>query len=89
MFKNLPHVKHLLNFSSLDIMLSSVLFLILNKFLRKPVLVIKFLFYLFWHWFITLSYKLQELSSQEIRNSSMFLQSCRWKWKETSTRDLF
>ena len=31
----------------------------------KPVLVITALFYLFWHWFIPLSYKLQEVTSQE------------------------
>ena len=58
MFKNVPHVKkivermqvnHLLNFNSLEIIWSSFLFLILtlNKFLRKPVLIIKYLFYLF------------------------------------------
>ena len=39
-------VNHLLNVNSLDIILSSFLFLTLNKFLRAPVLVIKYLFYL-------------------------------------------
>ena len=39
------------------------LFLTLSKLFRKTVLVIKSLFYLFWHWFITLSYKLKEVPS--------------------------
>ena len=56
-------VSHLRNVNSLDIIWSSFLFLTVNKFLRKPVLVIKYLFYLFWYWFITLSYMLQELTS--------------------------
>ena len=55
-------VKHLLSFNSLDIIWSS-LFLNVNKLLRKPVLVVKSLFYLFWQWFITLSYKLLEVTS--------------------------
>ena len=45
--------------TSVEIIWSSFLFLTLNKLLRKPVLVIKSLYYLFWHWFITLSCKLQ------------------------------
>ena len=68
---------------------SRFLSLTLNKLLMKPVWVTKSLFYLFWHWFITLSYKLQELTSWESRHSSMLFQSCRWKWKGTSTRDFF
>ena len=47
----------------------------------------KSLFYLYWHYFITLSYKLQLVTSQESSHSSMLSQSCRWKWKGTSTRD--
>ena len=43
----------------------------------KPVLVIKLLIYLFWHWFITLSYKLEEVTSYESSHSGMFLKSCR------------
>ena len=50
-------VKHLLNANSLEIIWSSFLFLNLKKLLD-----IKSLFYLFWRWFITLSYKLQEVN---------------------------
>ena len=55
MFKNVPHVKkivarmqvnHLLSVNRLGIIWSSFLFLTLNKFLRKPVLVTKYLFHL-------------------------------------------
>ena len=53
----------MLNINSLDIIWSSLLFLTWNKFLRKPVLVIIYLFYLFWYKSITLSYKLQEVTS--------------------------
>ena len=60
---------------------SSFLFLTLSKLLTKPV------WNLFWHLFITLSYKLLEVTSKENSHSSMLLQSCRWKWKGTSTRD--
>ena len=56
-------VKYLLNVNSLDIILSSFFLLTWNKLPRKSVLVIKSLFYLFWYWFITLSYKLQEVTS--------------------------
>ena len=52
-------VKHLLNINSLGI----ISFLTLNKLFRKPFLVIKSLFYLFWQWLITLSYMLQEVTS--------------------------
>ena len=98
MLRNVPHikknvaskqVKHLLNVNSLDIIWSSFLFLTLKKLLRKPVLVIKSLFYLFWHWFITLSYKLQDVSSYGSDHSSIFLQSSRWKWQEASIRAFF
>ena len=57
----------------------------MNKLLRKPVLVRKSLFHLFWHWFLTLSLS---LSFSYIGHSNMFLQSCRWKWKETSARNM-
>ena len=57
------HVKHLLNVKNLWIIWSSFLFLTLNKLLGKLVLVIKSLFYLLWLWCITLSYKLQEVTS--------------------------
>ena len=56
-------VKYLLNVNSLGIILSSFFLLTWNKLPRKSVLVIKSLFYLFWYWFITLSYKLQEVTS--------------------------
>ena len=42
-------VSHLRKVNSLDIIWSSFLFLTGNKFLKKPVLVIKYLFYLFWY----------------------------------------
>ena len=38
----------------------------MSKLFKKPVLVIKSLFYLFWHWFITISYKLQEVTSGKV-----------------------
>ena len=40
----------------LEIIWSSFLLMIMNKLLRKPVLVRKSLFHLFWHWFLTLSF---------------------------------
>ena len=51
-------VKHLLNVNNSDIIWSSSIFLTLNILLRTPALVIESLFYFFWHWFITISYKL-------------------------------
>ena len=74
MFQNVPHVKknvarmqvkHLLNVNSLEITWPSFLFLTLNKLLRteETCFSYKSSFYLFWHWFITRSYKLQEVTS--------------------------
>ena len=82
-------VKHYVTVNSLEIIWSSFPFLNFSKLLIKPIYVIKSLFYLFLYWFITLSYKLQEGTSWESRHSSMFFQSCRWRWNETSTRDFF
>ena len=82
-------VKHYVTVNSLEIIWSSFSFLNFSKLLIKPIYVIKSLFYLFLYWFITLSYKLQEGTSWESRHSSMFFQSCRWRWNETSTRDFF
>ena len=74
MFKNVKHVKknvarmqvkHLLSVNSLGIVWSSFFYFWLWAGLlgrRKPVLVIKYLFYLFCHWFITLNFKLQEVT---------------------------
>ena len=59
MFKNVSYAKKMWQKCKWNIW-SSFLFLTLNKLLTKPVWVIKSLFYLFWHWFITLSYKLQK-----------------------------
>ena len=62
------------------------------RYLLCPLLasfIVKSLCYLFWHWFIPLSYKLQEVTSWEGSHSSSFLQSCRWKYKETSPMDVF
>ena len=39
--------------------------LLIDKLLTKPGWVIKSLFYLFWHWFLTLSYKLQVAATRE------------------------
>ena len=58
-------VNHLLHDNSLVIIWSSFLFLTLNKLLRKPVIFIKSLFYLFWHWFI-----MQKLQVKMERNIS-------------------
>ena len=74
---------------TVEIIWSSFSFLNFSKRLIKPIYVIKSLFYLFLYWFITLSYKSQEGTSCESSHSSMFFQSCRWKWKETSTRYFF
>ena len=52
------HVKHLLNFNSLEIIWSSFLLIIINKLLRKS------LFHLFWHWFLTLSFLHRKLTIQ-------------------------
>ena len=52
------HVKHLLNFNSLEIIWSSFLLIIINKLLRKS------LFHLFWHWFLTLSFLHRKLAIQ-------------------------
>ena len=52
-------VKHLLNVNSLEIIWSSFLLIIMNKLLRKPALVRKSLFHLFWYWFLTLSFAIQ------------------------------
>ena len=49
-------VKHLLNINSSEIIWPSFLLIIMNKLLRKPVLVRKSLFHLFWYWFLTLSF---------------------------------
>ena len=49
-------VKNLLNVNSLEIIWASFLSIIINKLLRKPALVRKSLFHLFWHWFLTLSF---------------------------------
>ena len=57
-------VKHLLNVNSLEIIWSSFLLIIMNKLLRKPVLVRKSLFHLFWHWFLTLSFLHRKLTIQ-------------------------
>ena len=82
-------VKHLLSLSSLDIIWSSFLFLTLNKLLGKHVLVRDSLFHFFWHSFITISKDKLQVTSEEGSHSSKFLQSYRWKWKETSTREFF
>ena len=52
-------VEHLLNFNGLEIIWSSFLLIIMNKLLRKPALVRKSLFHLFWYWFLTLSFAIQ------------------------------
>ena len=49
-------VKYLLNVNSSEIISSSFLLIIMNKLLRKHVLVRQSLFHLFWHWFLTLSF---------------------------------
>ena len=49
-------VKYLLNVNSSEIISSSFLLIIMNKLLRKHVLVRKSLFHLFWHWFLILSF---------------------------------
>ena len=56
MFKNVPHVKKKRGKNA------SETYFYWTNFLgrRKPVLVTKSLFYLFWHWFITLAHKLKE-----------------------------
>ena len=64
--------ENLLNVNSLEIIWFSFLFSTFNKPLL--VLVIKSLFYLFWHWLITFSYKLQVVTSLESSHSSMLLQ---------------
>ena len=51
--------EHLLNFNGLEIVWSSFLLIIMNKLLRKPTLVRKSLFHLFWYWFLTLSFAIQ------------------------------
>ena len=51
--------EHLLNFNGLEIIWSSFLLIIMNKLLRKPALVRKSLFHLFWYWFLTLSFAIQ------------------------------
>ena len=63
-------VKHLLNVNSLEIIWSSFWLIIMNKLLRKPVLVRKSLFHLFRHWFLTLCFFL----TKETSHSNMFLQ---------------
>ena len=63
-------VKHLLIVNSLEIIWSSFWLIIMNKLLRKPVLVRKSLFYLFRHWFLTLCFFL----TKETSHSNMFLQ---------------
>ena len=88
MFKNAPHAKKMWQECKLHNW-SSYLFLTLNKLLTKPVWAIKSLCYLLLHWFVTLSSKLLEVTSQESSHSSMLLQSCRWESKGTSTRDFF
>ena len=50
-------IKHLLYVNTLDIIWSSFLLISIDKFLRKRVLGRKSLFHLFWHCFVTLSYK--------------------------------
>ena len=57
-------VTNLLNVSSLEIIWSSFSLIILNELLRKPVLVRKSLFHLFWHWFLTLSFLQRKLTIQ-------------------------
>ena len=57
-------VKHLLNVNSLEIIWSSFLLIIKNKVFRKPVLIRKSLFHLFWHWFLTLSFLQRKLTIQ-------------------------
>ena len=51
--------EHLLNFNGLEIIWSSFLLIIMNKLLRKPALVRKSLFHLFWYWLLTLSFAIQ------------------------------
>ena len=55
---------NLLNANSLEIIWSSFSLIIMNELLRKPVLVRKSLFHLFWHWFLTLSFLHRKLTIQ-------------------------
>ena len=55
---------NLLNVNSLEIIWSSFSLIIMNELLRKPVLVRKSLFHLFWHWFLTLSFLHRKLTIQ-------------------------
>ena len=57
-------VTNLLNVNSLEIIWSSFSLIIMNELLRKPVLVRKSLFHLFWHWFLTLSFLQRKLTIQ-------------------------
>ena len=57
-------VTNLLNANSLEIIWSSFSLIIMNELLRKPVLVRKSLFHLFWHWFLTLSFLHRKLTIQ-------------------------
>ena len=57
-------VTNLLNVNSLEIIWSSFSLIIMNELLRKPVLVRKSLFHLFWHWFLTLSFLHRKLTIQ-------------------------
>ena len=50
----------MLNVNSLE----NSLLIVINKLLRKPVLVRKSLFHLFWHWFLTLSFLHRKLAIQ-------------------------
>ena len=56
--------KHLLKVNGFEIMLFNFLLIIMNRFLRKPVLVRNSLCYLFWHWFLTLSVLHRKLAIQ-------------------------
>ena len=54
-------VNHLLNVNTLYIIWSKFYFWLWTSFLGN-LFFVKYLFYLSWHWFITLSYKLQEVT---------------------------
>ena len=67
MFKNVPQVKTRCGDRNASETFAErsqfwdylIKFFIIKKLLRQPVLARKLLFHLFWHWFITLSYKWQ------------------------------
>ena len=70
-------VKDLLSISSLKIIWSIFLLLTLSKLLRKSVLLRKSLFHMFWHWFVTLSYK--RYGGSHFLHTEVAIQICFYK----------